>query len=89
MQVDRYTEIGLPVELSGGESLVCDGTATVRIYDAAGRPKARYRLAALPPIVAPGAHTITLDSDFGGDESPRVEVQFKGLGPMEAIRAHR
>jgi hypothetical protein len=89
MQVDRYTEIVLPVELSAGESLVCDGTATVRIYDAAGRPKSRFQLAALPPIVAPGAHTITLDSDFDGDEPPAVEVQFKGLGPMEAIRAHR
>ena len=79
----------LPVELSAGESLVCDGTATVRVYDPAGRPKARFQLAALPPIVAAGTHTITLDSDFGGDEPPRVEVQFKGLGPREAIRAQR
>jgi len=39
--------------------------------------------------VAPGAHTITLDSDFGGDEAARVEVRFKGLGPLEAIRARR
>lgn len=89
IQVDRYTEIVLPIELSAGESLVCDGSATVRLYDAAGRPKARYQLAALPPIVAAGTHTITLDSDFGGDDPPRVEVQFKGLGPMEAIRAQR
>ena len=89
MQVDRYTEIVLPVELSAGESLVCDGSATVRLYDAAGRPKAKYQLAAPPPIVAAGTHAITLDSEFGGDELPRVEVQFKGLGRMEPIRAKR
>ncbi len=89
MQVDRYTEIALPIELSAGESLVCDGSTTVRLYDAAGRPKAKYQLAALPPVVAPGGHIITLDSDFGGDEPPRVEVQFKGLGPREAIHAQR
>ncbi len=89
MQIDRYTEVALPIELLGGESLVCDGSRTVRVYDAAGRPKSTYRLAALPPVVAAGSHTITLDSDFGGDEPPRVEVQFKGLGPLEAIRAQR
>jgi len=89
LQVDRYTELVLPIELSAGESLICDGTATVRIFDAAGRSKARFQLDALPPVVAPGAHTITLDSEFGGNEPPAVEVRFKGLGPPEAIRARR
>jgi hypothetical protein len=86
LQIDRTTEVVIPVELQGGESLVCDGSATLRVYDAGGRPKATFTLAALPPVVAQGAHTITLDSDFGGDEPPRVEVQFKGLGTAEAIR---
>ncbi len=89
IQVDRYTEVALLIELSAGESLVCDGTPTVRVYDAAGRPKARYLMPAPPPVVAQGTHTITLDSEFSGDESPRLEVQFKGLGRMEAMRARR
>lgn len=77
------------MELLGGESLVCDGTQTIRVYDANGRPKAKVQLAALPPAVAAGTHTITLDSDFGGDEPPRLELQFKGLGVKESIRARR
>ncbi len=87
MQVDRYTEIVIPVELLGGESLVSDGSATIRIYDAEGRPKTTFRMASPPPLVASATHTITLDSEFGGDEPSRLEVQFTGLGPVEPIRA--
>ena len=89
LQIDRTVEVVIPVELQGGESLVCDGSTTIRVYDAGGRPKTTFTLAALPPMVAQGAHTVTLDSDFGGDEPPRIEVQFKGLGKGELIRARR
>ena len=89
LQIDRTVEVLIPVELQGGESLVCDGSTTIRVYDAGGRPKTTFTLAALPPMVAQGAHTVTLDSDFGGDEPPRIEVQFKGLGKGELIRARR
>ncbi len=89
LQVDRYAEVVIPVELVGGESLVADGSQTIRVYDAGGRPKAKVLLATLPPIVAAGPHTITLDSEFGGEEPPRLELQFKGLGKSEAIQARR
>jgi|CXWL01.1.fsa_nt_gi hypothetical protein len=89
LQVDRSAEVVIPVELLGGESLVADGSLTIRVYDADGRLKAKVPLAALPPMVAAGAHTITLDSEFGGSEPPRVEVQFKGLGVKEVVRARR
>lgn len=89
LQVDRYAEVVIPVELQGGESLVVDGSQTIRVYDANGRPKTKVQLAALPPLVAAGTHTITLDSEFGGDEPPRLELQFKGLGKAEPIRARR
>ncbi|MEO8480038.1 MAG: hypothetical protein ABI542_10455 [Gemmatimonadota bacterium] len=87
MHVDRYTEVVIPVELLGGESLVSDGSATIRIYDADGRPKTTYLMDSPPPVVAAGTHIITLDSEFGGDAPPRVEVVFKGLGPVEPIRS--
>ncbi|MBL0169708.1 MAG: hypothetical protein IPP90_03110 [Gemmatimonadaceae bacterium] len=89
MQVDRYTEVVLPIELANGESLVCDGTTTVRVYDALGKPKSRYTLAAPLPVVAAGAHTMTMDSEFTGAEAPSIEVQFKGLGRREVVRARR
>ena len=89
LQVDRYAEVGIPVELQEGESLVVDGSTTVRVYDAGGRPKATHQLAMLPPMVAAGTHRVTLDSEFGGVGSPRIEVQFKGMGVKEPIRARR
>ncbi len=87
MQVDRYTEVALPIELGVGESLVCDGTTTVRVYDALGKPRTKYTLAVPPPMVAAGTHTITMDSEFSGNEPPRIEVQFKGQGRVDAVQA--
>ena len=86
LQIDRYTEIVLPVDLSPGDTLVCDGSAAIQVTDRFGKVKLSYQLAAPPPVVAAGAHTITMDSEFGGDEAPRVEVQFKGLIRVDAIR---
>jgi hypothetical protein len=87
IQVDQYATIELPVELGAGESLVCDGTDVIQVYDKLGKPKARHKLAALPPVVAPGVHKIIMDSAFGGDEPPRIELQFKGLGRVDAVTA--
>ncbi|MCE9602739.1 MAG: hypothetical protein K8S21_11100, partial [Gemmatimonadetes bacterium] len=89
LRVDRYTELVLPIELRAGESLVCDGSTTVRIYDATGKLRARHTLQAPAPVVSAGAHSIEMDSEFGGDDPPRIEVQFKGLGAPEAIRSRR
>jgi hypothetical protein len=87
LQIDRYATVALPVELSVGESLVCDGTEVIRTYDALGKPKARFALPALPPVLAPGMHVIQLDSDFRGAETPSIEMRFKGLGGAEPVRA--
>ena len=85
MQIDKYKELLFPIELAFGESLVCDGTETIRLYDKNGKPKGSFKLQNKPPSVAPGAHIILIDSDFAGDESPKIEVQFKGLDKMEKI----
>jgi hypothetical protein len=87
LQVGRHPELVIPVELQGGESLVSDGTATIRLYDADGRQKGTFPLATVPPLVPSGAHVVTLDSEFAGEGSARVEVVFKGLGAVEPIRA--
>ena len=86
MQIDKYKELLFPVELAFGESLVCDGTETIRLYDKNGKPKGSFKLQNKPPSVAPGAHIILIDSDFAGDETPKIEVQFKGLSSSEDIQ---
>jgi hypothetical protein len=88
IKVDQYATLELPVELAAGESVVCDGTETIQVYDKLGQPKARLRLAALPPTVEHGPHKITMDSAFSGDEPPRIELQFRGLGRVQAVRVN-
>ena len=89
MQIDKYKELLFPVELAFGESLVSDGTETIRLYDKNGKPKGSFKLQNKPPSVAPGAHIILIDSDFAGDETPKIEVQFKGLDKMEKIEVSK
>jgi hypothetical protein len=88
MQIDNYKELLFPIELSAGESLVSDGTETIRLYDKNGKPKGSFKLQTKPPIVSSGAHVILIDSDFSGDENPKIEVQFKGLSGTEEIQVN-
>lgn len=82
-EVDAATQIEFPVELQAGESLVGDGTATARVYDAMGRQKGTITALDVVPRLATGAHTITFDCRFSGDPAPRVEVTFKTRGVPE------
>jgi hypothetical protein len=86
MQIDNYMELLFPVELAAGESLVCDGTETIRYYDKNGKPKGSFKLQNKLPTVSAGAHKILIDSDFSGEETPKIEVQFKGLSSSEDIQ---
>jgi hypothetical protein len=88
LTVDRYAALALPVELRLGESLVVDGTDVVRLYDATGKPKGRFTLSALPPVLARGAHLVQMESEFT-DDGLAVEVQFRGMGAAEPVRAKR
>jgi hypothetical protein len=89
LQVDSYAEFNLMVELSAGESLVCDGTQTIRVYDKNGKPKNKLALPAPPPVTSGGAHTIIIDCSFSGTVAPKIEVQFKGLDKMESIQLNK
>lgn len=86
MQIDNYMELLFPVELAAGESLVSDGTETIRYYDKNGKPKGSFKLQNKLPTVSAGAHKILIDSDFSGEETPKIEVQFKGLSSSEDIQ---
>jgi hypothetical protein len=86
MQIDNYMELLFPVELAAGESLVSDGTETIRFYDKNGKPKGSFKLQKKLPTVSAGAHKILIDSDFSGEENPKIEVQFKGLSSSEDIQ---
>jgi len=84
--VDNYAEINLPWALEAGESIICDGTATIKIFNKKGKLKGDYNLPSPLPVIAPGPHTITCDCIFTGDEPPKMEVQFKGLNKTEIVQ---
>jgi hypothetical protein len=87
LQIDNYLELALPVTLAAGESLVCDGTTTIRIYDAKGKPRESFELSAAPPVLDLGIHQIVLDSDFSGSQPPKIAIRFSGLEKSEPIFA--
>lgn len=85
LQVDRLPVIHLPVALAAGESLVCDGSAACTVTTAAGTVRATITLPGALPITLPGAHTIMLDSERGGDDAPRMVLQLRGLRGVDAV----
>ncbi|MDZ4708598.1 MAG: hypothetical protein SH818_09395 [Saprospiraceae bacterium] len=89
LQIDQYIELQIPVSLSAGESLVCDGTKMIRIYDKDGKPKQTYDLAGDPPVIQSGGHKIIVNSEFEGDETPKVELRFKGREKKDSIHSRK
>lgn len=87
LQIDQYVEIFLPVALNANESLVCDGTTKIRMYDKDGKPKQTYNLEATLPLINNGKHKIIMDSDFIGEEPPKIEIQFKGMAKMDKVQS--
>ncbi|MCO5946553.1 hypothetical protein [Mucilaginibacter flavidus] len=85
LQLDNYAEINVAVELKANESIVCDGTEYLQLYNERGKLKGTYKMSSLPPFVSSGAHTIIIDNSFGGEEPPKIEMQFKGLNKKEAV----
>jgi hypothetical protein len=86
-EIDGAARLELPIDLKAGESLVCDGTVQVRVYDAKGRQTATLTLTAPPPRLAPGSHRITFGTARADGEGPRVEATFTTRGAAERVRA--
>ena len=91
--VDGFSTMSIDVALRSGESVFCDGTTVVRVFDRAGKVLRRITLLAVPPTMAPGAHTITLDASFrprdAAGSTPSLALQLRGLGPTERVRGTR
>ena len=85
IQLDNYAEIKLPVELSVGETVVCDGTALLKIYDTKGKLKDTIQLPALPPVVATGSHTIIIDCAFGGEAPRKLKCSLREKWQLKPV----
>lgn len=82
-ELDRSATLSFKVVLMGGQTLVCEGTSTGRVYDEKGRQVRTVEAVGAVPIVATGSHEVRFDCTFTGTPSPAVTVTFKTRG--EAI----
>jgi hypothetical protein len=89
MELDRYTAITFPIELGAGQTLLCEGTDTARVYDAKGRQIMTAKALGPIPVVNPGKHEIQFDCEFKGAVHPAVVLTFKTRGEPKGISASR
>jgi hypothetical protein len=87
LEIDRYRAISFGVELKAGQTLLCDGTTTGRVYDKKGRHIMTVQASDRIPVLHPGKHEIRFDCDFKGRSNPAAEVTFTTRGEAERISA--
>ena len=85
--LDNYFEITIPQELQSGETVICDGSADLRIYDQKGKLKNTMALPAIIPLLGTSAHQLRFSCEFNGELSPAVKVEVKSMGKPEKIVA--
>jgi hypothetical protein len=85
IEIDRFSSVAFAVELSAGQTLLCEGTTTARVYDEKGRQIKTVRAAGQIPMVQPGRHEIQFDAEFKGSIPPAVVVSFKTRGDAEKV----
>jgi hypothetical protein len=87
IDLDRYGTVSWSVELSAGQTLLCEGLPVARVYDAKGR-QIRTVVAKGPvPVVHPGMHEILFDCEYKGAIHPAVLVTFRSRGGAERVAA--
>jgi hypothetical protein len=83
-ELDRSASVTFTVELSPGQTLLCEGTSTARVYDEKGRQVRTVQATGPIPAVMPGEHEVRFGCDFKGPGSPVAVVTFKTKG--EAVK---
>jgi hypothetical protein len=84
-EIDGYLHLEVPVAIPSGQTLLCDGMGTLRLYDAKGRQVLKRQLERPPPAVSTGRHQVEFSCEFPGATAPVVHVQFKALGKAESV----
>ncbi len=88
-EVDDFATWTIPVTLQAGQTLLCEGLATARIFDEKGNQTAVAEADDPPPHLAPGIGEIAFDCTFEGTSPPRVTVTFKFMGAPELVEYPR
>jgi hypothetical protein len=87
IQIDHYTDLFIPTELKAGETLICDGSGIIRIYDEKGKLKSSLGFTNKIPTLDSGRHQLTLDAVFTDDEPLKAKITVKWMKNPERIKA--
>jgi hypothetical protein len=88
IQTDNYTELTIPNELKAGETLICDGSETIRIYDEKGKLRNSLDFTGKIPTLDAGGHQLILDAVFTDDEPLKAEMIVKWMKNPERVSAN-
>jgi len=89
IQLDSYSEIEIEKEFVPGETLICDGSNVLLVYDAKGKQKSKIELKTKIPVLTIGQHQVVFDATFTGDEPPAVEFSVKARKNPEMVIAEK
>jgi len=87
--LDNYTELRIPDEIIAGETIICDGTVLLRIYDEKGKQKSSINPEGKIPTLSVGKHILLVDADFKGEESPQINMMIKWMKDPEKVIGKR
>lgn len=89
IQLDNYSEIEIDQEMLPGETLICDGSRVLKLYDVKGKQKSTIELNSKIPVLSVGNHMLTFNAVFKGTETPRAEFTVKAMRNPEKIFAQK
>jgi hypothetical protein len=85
LEIDNYLLLEVSEQVKGGQTLICDGTQFLRIYDAKGRQRQAIKLTKTPPKTPPGKHKAHIECEFSDEPTPVVKLQLKSLDKGELV----
>jgi hypothetical protein len=85
LELNSYLTFTIPVPLKAGQTLVCDGTSTLRVFGPDGRQVSKHTLDQLPPELAAGLHSVVVDATFEEGSDVSLSCRFKSLGPGQLV----
>jgi len=87
--LDNYYEIQIQQELGFGETLICDGSTVLRVYDQKGKLKNKIELPSVIPVMKTGSHQFRFSCEFSSEPAPAVAFEVKSMGKAERITSSR
>ena len=77
IEFDNYITFQIPLPVQHGQTLLCDGTNILRLFDEKGRQIKNVQIKTPLPEIPPGTHAVSFSCVFTGEPAPKTQLQFK------------